>query len=108
MRREVRHSLYLLPLLLFALLVANTANGEDPDPMSPQGNVYKHVAPDGTVTYTDHPTPESEPVKVPKGSEYQPPTTPSFTPYQAPKKTARQLSANLMLLTFLMNLVATP
>lgn len=89
MCKEVRQSLYYLPLLFIALLVANTARAEESDPMSPQGKVYKDVAPDGTVTFTDQPTPDSEQVKVPKGSEYQPPKTPGFTPYQEPKPAAK-------------------
>lgn len=84
MPREVRTQIYFLPLIVFALLASQLVRAEEPAP-SPQGNVYKDVAPDGSITYTDRPTPDAEKIKIPKGTEYTPPPIPVFTPTPKPK-----------------------
>lgn len=87
MPREVRTQIHFLPLIVFALLASQWVSAEEPE--NPQGGVYKDVAPDGSITYTDRPTPDAEKVTVPKGSEYAPPKVPAFTPTEKPKPPAK-------------------
>lgn len=75
------------------LLVSNSLAGvsfaqaqeTDQEATTTGGAVYKKVNPDGSVTYSDRPSPDAKEVQVPKGTEYTPPKLPAFTPYSPPK-----------------------
>ena len=76
----------LLNSLLIALVfqAGGFAHAAESDELN-SGTVYKQINPDGSVTYSDKPLPDSKEVKVPKGTEYTPPKVPDFTPYSPPK-----------------------
>ena len=58
-----------------------------------QDRVYKRVNPDGSVEYSDQPTQGAEVMKVPKGSTFTMPATPSSTAAPA-DSTAEEASAS--------------
>ena len=96
MYREARHPFITASLIAVALLAVPLLHAEEAEPETSGGRVYKHVAPDGTITYTDRPSADSKEVKVPKGTEYTPPKLPAFTPSSKPQaRPARFEYANL-------------
>lgn len=49
--------------------------------------IYKKTGPGGEVDYSDKPSPDSQEIDLPKGSEYKPVMPPAgFKPYQPPAK----------------------
>lgn len=48
-------------------------------PLLSSGAIYKHINPDGTIIYSDRPIAGAEPVKLPAGSGYTAPTSPTLT-----------------------------
>jgi len=58
-------------LAWLALIVAAAVAG---------GTAYKSIGPDGTVIYTDRPTPNAEQVRLPEPSTYTPPPLPAGGP----------------------------
>ena len=99
MHREARHTFIYISLIAFALLFAHLAQADEAETENTGGRVYKHVEPDGTITYTDRPTADSKEVKVPKGTEYTPPKLPAFTPSTRAKPTPSRFEYNTLALT---------
>ena len=79
---------YLLIVVSTSLLVNHVTQAEETTAPATSGGkkVFKHVNPDGTITYSDKPAPGAKEVEVPTVPTYKPPKVPQFTPYQEPKK----------------------
>lgn len=75
----------LLVVVSMILLVSQACAADD-SAASGGKKVYKQVNPDGSVTYTDKPSPGAKTVEVPKTPTYKPPSVPQFSPYQEPAK----------------------
>ena len=99
MYREARQSFIFSSLILIALLASQLVHADEAEQENSGGRVYKNVAPDGTITYTDRPSADSKEVKVPKGTEYTPPKLPAFTPSTRTKPIPSRFEYNSLTLT---------
>ena len=98
MYRAARQSFIFSSLIVIALLTSHFAHADEAEQENTGGRVYKHVAPDGTITYTDRPSADSKEIKVPKGTEYTPPKLPAFTPSTRTKATPSKFEYNSLTL----------
>ena len=99
MYREARQTFISSSLILIALLISLQVHADEAEQENTGGRVYKHVAPDGTITYTDRPSADSKEVKVPKGTEYTPPKIPAFTPSTRTKPTPSKFEYDSLTMT---------
>ncbi len=97
MHRELRKSIVCAIISASVVLSGLSVAQDDSSPS--KGGVYKQVDPEGNVTYTDKPpSADAKAIKVPKGTEYQPPKLPEFTP-SAPKQTSHNFQYDRFELT---------
>ena len=97
MRREVRISI-VGSIVGVSLALSGLSFAQD-NSEPPKGGVYKQVDPEGNITYTDKPpSAGAKPITVPKGTEYQAPKIPEFTP-SPPKQTSRNFQYDRFELT---------
>lgn len=97
MHRDVRNSI-VCAIVGVSVALSGLSFAQD-DSSTSKGGVYKQVDPEGNVTYTDKPpSADAKAIKVPKGTEYQAPKLPEFTP-SAPKQTSRNFQYDSFELT---------